>query len=373
MNKKFTTVIPYFCGLSEFSPDHTRQAMHLREEWFRSCIHSLRPYTNQFFIGCCNKADEEALRPYLLYGNIQVVSFNRPDLFPGNLNPIDNPEYLPIFLLFQVQQFIKDKVDKYPYVYFTEMDQPFYCKDVNNLFDTIDKNPNAYIVPQRFEQIPSNKLDARKKMFPDVPDERFVKFRGHFSENDNYYIVANEPVDVSNYDEFFYVNKKPTTWNAKNPLDEVLSDGSYEPGVDLVSVDYLDDDSFGGAYGAAYLLGNELFCDTQFETIDFQPTEQAGGHCVFRNRNSIALKSRDMFYFHVDHLSGYEYNKNLPRNPKEANTDFGKWLTMGEKEKDTKINEQFKKSSPPIKPLDSGVLDKTKNMNASFGQWLSNK
>ena len=57
MNKKFTTVIPYFCGLSEFSPDHTRQAMHLREEWFRSCIHSLRPYTNQFFIGCCNKAD----------------------------------------------------------------------------------------------------------------------------------------------------------------------------------------------------------------------------------------------------------------------------------------------------------------------------
>ena len=63
------------------------------------------------------------------------------------------------------------------------------------------------------------------------------------------------------------MNKKPTTWNAQNPLDEVLSDGSYDPGVDLVSVDYLDDDSYGGAYGAAYLIGNKLFGDTQFETI----------------------------------------------------------------------------------------------------------
>ena len=80
-----------------------------------------------------------------------------------------------------------------------------------------------------------------------------------------------------------------------------------------------------------------------------------------------------MFYFHVDHLSGYEYNKNLPRNPKEANTDFGKWLSMGEKEKDTKINEHFKKTSRSIDPFSSGVVDKKKNMNANFGQWLSNK
>ena len=45
--------------------------------------------------------------------------------------------------------------------------------------------------------------------------------------------------------------------------------------------------------------------------IEFQRTEQTAGHDLLKTPNSICLKSRDFFYFHVDHLSGYEWNKTL--------------------------------------------------------------
>ena len=45
--------------------------------------------------------------------------------------------------------------------------------------------------------------------------------------------------------------------------------------------------------------------------FDYQPTETTAGHDLLRTKDSICLKSKDFFYFHVDHLSGYEFNKTL--------------------------------------------------------------
>ena len=45
--------------------------------------------------------------------------------------------------------------------------------------------------------------------------------------------------------------------------------------------------------------------------VDFQPTETTAGHDLLRTEDAICLKSRDFFYFHVDHLSGYDFNKKL--------------------------------------------------------------
>ena len=78
------------------------------------------------------------------------------------------------------------------------------------------------------------------------------------------------------------------------------------------------------AYGGSWLCHQDLFKKVDFidarytvvqdgktGVIEFQPTEQTAGHDLLRTPDSICLKSKDFFYFHVDHLSGYEFNKNL--------------------------------------------------------------
>ena len=52
------------------------------------------------------------------------------------------------------------------YIFFTESDQIIYYKNLDLFLDTIDKDKNVYIVPQRFEQIPANKtLRSERRSF----------------------------------------------------------------------------------------------------------------------------------------------------------------------------------------------------------------
>ena len=273
MKKEVISVIPYFGGISQFSPDHTQQALDLRHKWFEYCLQSLKSFTHTFYIGCCNDKDYDLLQPYRMSGNISIIKFE-----------LDRAEHLPANLAVEVQK-IMNRPDAEPYVYYTEMDQVFHSKHFQEMRNVVIKDKNVYIVPQRFEQVPREKVETRKKRFS-VPDDRFVEFKGVFSD-DNPYVVANEPWNVSSYDDNFYVNEK----------GEIHT--------------YLDDNSYGGAYGAAYFTSKELFSRVQFTALDFQPTEQTGGHDLFRTKDSICLKSKDFFFFHVDHLSGYEFNKKI--------------------------------------------------------------
>ena len=115
----------------------------------------------------------------------------------------------------------------------------------------------------------------------------------------NDYEQADCIVTHNNYDEHFYVCPSPYS-------------------------DYIDAPEYGQAYGAAYLCHRDFFnrvkfIDARFEImidgqshfVEFQPTETTAGHDLLRTENAICLKSRDFFYFHVDHLSGYEFNKTL--------------------------------------------------------------
>lgn len=277
MKKEVISIIPYFGGMSRFSPDHTQQALDLRHKWFDYCLQSLKDFTHTFFIGCCNDKDYKLLQPYRMSGNISIVKFE-----------LDRAEHLPAHLAFEVQKMMKRPdaapISTMPYVYYTEMDQVFYTQHFEVLRDILAKDKNVYIVPQRFEQIPRHKVEMRKKRF-NVASERFVEFKGVFADN-NPYIVANEPWNITSYDDNFYVNEKG-------------------------NVNALDDSSYGGAYGAAYFTSKELFSKTQFTALDFQPTEQTGGHDLFRMEDSVCIKSKDFFFFHVDHLSGYEFNKKM--------------------------------------------------------------
>ena len=272
------SIVPYFSGISEYSPEHTQQALNLRHEWFRYCLYSLNKISDPVFVGCCNEKDFKLLQPLAANNKIRILYFKG----------LEKAEFLPYVLVSKIQEAYDDNdKNNVKYVYYTEMDQILYAKDLDGVKKIIDKDYSVYFSPQRFEQIPKENVTKRKEKFS-VGDERFVDFVGMFRENDNPYVVANEPFDIKDYDENYYVNLH-------------TEDGLYN----------YDSEYYAGAYGAAYFCSSKLFLETEFLAIDYQPTEQIGGHCLFRTKNSKCLKSKDLFHFHVDHLSGYEFNKNL--------------------------------------------------------------
>ena len=302
--KKFLAITPYFGGVSS-APRQTELNNVLR--YFEHTYNSLKPLMTKLIVGVYNDADYNTLRPFQLNSDIEIIKVTEKD--GSEIDPI----FLPANLVRQIQEKGFDE----EYVYFTEADQILYAQDWNNVYNTIDNDKNIYIVPQRFEQIPNELIQARIDKYADTTEGRFVEFDGVHKENSNKYVVANEPVgpiqevdrthgpekiptnQIYNYDEHFYVCPSPST-------------------------DYIDAPEYGQAYGAAYLCHRDFFnrvgfIDARFEFIkdgkthvmNFQPTETTAGHDLLRTEDAICLKSRDFFYFHVDHLSGYEFNKKL--------------------------------------------------------------
>ena len=305
--KKFLAITPYFGGVSS-APRQTELNNVLR--YFEHTYNSLKPFMTKLIVGVYNEADYNTLRQFQLNADIQVVRILNAE--SGEIDPI----FLPASLVRSIQQHGFDE----EYVYFTEADQILYVKDWNNVYNTIDNDKNIYIVPQRFEQIPHAAIAPRIEKYVDTTEGRFVDFDGVLKEDNNKYVVANEPVgptyrshlvghssekvfpvnQVYDYDDYFYVNPSAHTTHVDAP-------------------------EYGQAYGAAFLCHRDLFNRVTFINsrfmikgrngiefpYDYQPTETTAGHDLLRTQNSICLKSRDFFYFHVDHLSGYEFNKTL--------------------------------------------------------------
>ena len=303
--KKFLAITPYFGGVSS-APRQTELDNVLR--YFEHTYNSLKPFMTKLIVGVYNEADFNTLRPFQLNSDIEVIQVLNAD--GGEIDPI----FLPASLVRTIQQRGFDE----EYVYFTEADQLIYAKDWNNIYSTIDNDKNIYIVPQRFEQIPHASIASRIEKYADTTEGRFVDFDGVLKEDNNRYVVANEPVgsvqemmgsdgpvevtinQVYDYDEHFYVCPSPYS-------------------------DYIDAPEYGQAYGAAFLCHRDLFNRVTFINarfmikgkdgkefpFDYQPTETTAGHDLLRTKDSICLKSKDFFYFHVDHLSGYEFNKTL--------------------------------------------------------------
>ena len=305
--KKFLAITPYFGGVSS-APRQTELNNVLR--YFEHTYNSLKPFMTKLIVGVYNEADYNTLRQFQLNADIQVVRILNAE--SGEIDPI----FLPASLVRSIQQHGFDE----EYVYFTEADQILYVKDWNNVYNTIDNDKNIYIVPQRFEQIPHGAIAPRIEKYADTTEDRFIDFDGVLKEDNNKYVVANEPVgptyrsqlvghssekvfpvnQVYDYDDYFYVNPSAHTTHVDAP-------------------------EYGQAYGAAFLCHRDLFNRVTFINsrfmikgrngiefpYDYQPTETTAGHDLLRTQDSICLKSRDFFYFHVDHLSGYEFNKTL--------------------------------------------------------------
>ena len=302
--KKFLAITPYFGGVSS-APRQTELNNVLK--YFEHTYNSLKPLMTKLIVGVYNEADYNTLKSFQLNSDIEVIKITEED----------ESEIDPIFLPANLVRYIQQRGFDEEYVYFTEADQIIYAQDWDNIYATIDNDKNIYIVPQRFEQIPNELIQLRIDKYDCTTEKRFVEFDGIYKENNNKYVVANEPIDsiqevmrgngmqkvltnqIYNYDKHFYVCPSPQT-------------------------DLIDAPEYGQAYGAAYLCHRDFFnrvkfIDAQFEFVKdgkpfyvtFQPTETTAGHDLLRTKDAICLKSKKFFYFHVDHLSGYEFNKKL--------------------------------------------------------------
>ena len=303
--KKFLAVTPYFGGISS-APRQTELDNVLR--YFEQTYESLKPHMTKLIVSVYNDLDYETVKGFSLNPDVRVIQIRDID---------------PIFLPANTVRLIQEEGFDEEYIYFTEADQILYAKDWNNIYKTIDDNHNVYIVPQRFEQIPNEHIEQRIEKYQDTTAHRFIEFDGVFKENNNKYVVANEPVSretfvhrrgadeekviveqIHDYNEHFYVCPRPNN-------------------------SWVDSPEYGQAYGAAYLCHRDLFMRVRFidarfklihrgpngqrmeEVVEYQPTETTAGHDLLRTPDSVCLKSKNFFYFHVDHLSGYEFNKNI--------------------------------------------------------------
>ena len=158
--KKFLAITPYFGGISS-APRQTELDNVLR--YFEHTYNSLKPYMTRLMVGVYNDADYEVLKPLQLNYDIEVLKFKNID---------------PVFLPANTVRYIQKKGFDEEYVYFTESDQIIYAQDWNNIYTTIDNDKNIYIVPQRFEQIPNELIQARIEKYDDTTEARFVDFDG---------------------------------------------------------------------------------------------------------------------------------------------------------------------------------------------------
>ena len=287
--KKFLAITPYFGGVST-APRQTELNNVLR--YFEQTYQSLKPHMTRLVVSVYNDVDYETVKGFGLNSDIRVIQ----------LRDID-----PIFLPANTVRLIQQEGFDEEYIYFTEADQIVYAQDWSNLYKIIDDNKNVYIVPQRFEQIPNEHIQQRIEKYQDTTSHRFIEFDGIFKENNNKYVVANEPVSretyvhrrgadeekviveqIHDYNEHFYVCPNP-----KN--------------------NWVDSPEYGQAYGAAYLCHRDLFMRVKFidarfklihrgpngqrmeEVVEYQPTETTAGHDLLRTPHSICLKSKNFF------------------------------------------------------------------------------
>ena len=165
--KKFLAVTPYFGGESS-APRQTELDNVLR--YFEYMYSSLKPYMTRLIVSVYNDDDYETIKLYGLNSDIDII----------RIKDID-----PIFLPANTMRIIQREGFDEEYIYFTESDQIFYTKDINNLYATIDNDKNIYLVPQRFEQIPHAAIPPRIEKYADTTEGRFVEFEGALRGDNN--------------------------------------------------------------------------------------------------------------------------------------------------------------------------------------------
>ena len=294
---KFVIVTPYFGGISS-APRQTELSNVTR--YFVETYKNLKPLSSQFIVSVSNDND---------YETVKELGFDVEILYVKDIDPI----FLPANTARIIQQ--RDFSEKF--VYYTEADQLLYAKDIHRILDTLELDKNAYIVPQRFCQIPNEVIPRRRARYKDRnedDDSRYVEFDGVDKEGDNKYCIECAPWALSTNESRKWAQTckwafMPGSYNEERYDWFYNKYGNQSYNSHLYSNSINDE-----AYGAAYLCRMELFKRVNFRDSAWQPTEHTAGHDLLATDGALCLKTIDYYDFHIDHLSGYDFNKKLFRD-----------------------------------------------------------
>ena len=293
---KFIVVTPYFGGISS-APRQTELSNVTR--YFVETYKNLKPLSNHFIVSVSNDND---------YETVKNLGFDIEILYVKDIDPI--------FLPANTSRIIQKRDFSENYMYYTEADQLLYAKDIYRILDTIEIDKNVYVVPQRFCQIPNEVIERRRARYKDRnedDDSRYVEFDGIDKEDDNKYCIECAPWALAT-EETINANMS-RKWSFMPGYDEERYDWFYNKYWNPAFNDHLYTNSINDeAYGGAYLCHMDLFKKVTFKDSDWQPTEHTAGHDLLATYNSMCLKTIDYYDFHIDHLSGYDFNKKLFRD-----------------------------------------------------------
>ena len=123
--KKFLAIAPYFGGVSSMyegaNRERRRGDLNNVSLYFEKTYKSIEPYMTKLIVAVTNEDDYAAVEPFARYPDQRVEIMK--------ITGID-PIFLPANMARIVQQW--DITEEY--IYFTESDQMFYAKDIDNLF-----------------------------------------------------------------------------------------------------------------------------------------------------------------------------------------------------------------------------------------------
>ncbi len=263
---KYLSILPYY---AQDNYPHTRVLPKEKSiDYFIETYKSMKQFSD-IVVGVQNDIDYKDLTSLEL--DFYIAKFDEHTVPPNHL-------------WHEIVKYVQNKVDsdfsKYEFFFYNDADQIVYINIKDDIELIMRTDSNIYFSPQRLEQLPIDKIEARLIKY-NSPAKQVVDYKGKFKENDNKYIFSNH-LDIDEEMQLYEHNNKFYKCTTKD-----------------------------NAYGSAHLCHRELFVKVPYIFSSMQPGEHIAGHNLFDMENITCLKSVNNFDFYVDHLSGYHSNQQL--------------------------------------------------------------
>lgn len=244
MKARVRAIIPYFDG--NF-PDGRERPRRL--EYLKRCVGGLTGFANEVVIGVQNDPDAVSVRR------------QHPEV---TVHFVQEPE--PLFLPAQLCRDLASQPWPEELVYYTESDQILHVGDID-LGRIVLEDAGVYVAPQRLTRVPERLAHLPALIGSDMHMASIVRHRGI-----DYGLENFGTDDASDYGDGLYATTDRRA-----------------------------------AYGAAFLGSAALFRKVKFSKAPSLPTEHTGGFDLLATEGVRALKTRDVFEFYVEHLSGEDF------------------------------------------------------------------
>lgn len=263
MGNKIIGIMPYYARLPHFVNEVLKGSI---ESYFLYAFESMQKYCDFVVVSVARREDLDWLLE-------KKLSRFQP-LFYSNIDEV----LLSSAMTASVQQdFIRNSDIPFDYIMYSDPWNILYFEqDIKKYTDIIDKDKNIYLTPNIIESAPVSRIDDVIRKNKELGRSDF--FRWDLSK-------------VQRKNTLFYLSR-----NKDNISENYYNDEVYEC------------KSLGTAYSGSYLCHKELFEKVK---ITFNPENfhyHSGGWDIYKNKNSVPVRTIKKWGFYCDNLSSWDYN-----------------------------------------------------------------